>query len=105
MRRFTTEILVGVVLATMTLAVYAPAGNNGFVDYDDQMYVTQNPHVQAGLTGPGLRWAWTAEKGFWHPLTWMSLQLDAQLFGLRAAGYHWTNVLLHAANVLLVYAA
>jgi tetratricopeptide (TPR) repeat protein len=90
-------------LAVAVLAVYHRARGNGFV-YDDFQYVTENPHVQDGLTPEGAWWALTAtDAGNWHPLTWLSLQLDNQLYGLDPWGYHLTNVLLHAANVVLLF--
>jgi tetratricopeptide (TPR) repeat protein len=93
-------------LALLTLASLGRVCGNGFIDFDDPRYVTDNPHVRAGLTLPGLRWALTAFHAYnWHPLTWISLQADAALFGPRPWGYHLTNLLLHAAAVLALYAA
>lgn len=94
-------------LAGLALFVYSPTLRYGFVDLDDSVYVTQNPYVK-GLSGEGLAWAWsplsTRASANWHPLTWMSLQLDASLFGGSAAGFHATNLLLHILNALLVFA-
>jgi tetratricopeptide (TPR) repeat protein len=94
-------------LAAAVLATYARTWGKDFdfINYDDDYYVTDNPHVQAGLTAEGLRWAFSSlfDADSWHPLTWLSLQLDAQLFGTPAAGYHRTNVLLHAANTVLLF--
>ena len=59
----------------------------------------------AGLTEKGILWARTSnEQANWHPLTWLSLEIDAQLFGLRSWGFHLTNLLLHAANIVLLFA-
>ena len=91
-------------LALATLAVYLPALHHGFVDYDDQQYVTDNPRVQAGLTRAGLVWAFGFHAGNWHPLAWLSHMLDCQLFGANAGGHHLTSVLLHVANTLLLFA-
>jgi tetratricopeptide (TPR) repeat protein len=91
-------------LLVLTLLLFAPACANGFVNYDDPDYVTANPHVQAGLTAGGIRWALTAEAASnWHPITWMSHMLDATLFGTSAAGHHATSVLLHALNAALAF--
>jgi Flp pilus assembly protein TadD len=99
-------VVAGLALAAATFAAYAGALDDGFVDYDDPLYVTDNPHVLAGLGAGGLRWAFaTLRTGNWHPLTWLSLQLDATLFGLAAPGFHLTNVLLHVANAVLLFAA
>ncbi len=76
-----------------------------FVDYDDPVYVTGNPHVIGGMQPANLVWALTTNHdGNWFPLTWMSLMLDAELFGLDANGFHLTNLILHTLNVLLLYA-
>jgi len=91
-------------LITGVLAVFWPALRCDFVNYDDEVYVTSNPHVLAGITREGLVWAFrTGTTGNWHPLTWVSLMLDAQLFGRSAAGFHLVNVVLHAANTALLF--
>ncbi len=87
----------------MALAFW-PAVRNGWTNYDDDLYVTANPRVQAGLTAGTLRWAWRgAVAANWHPLTVLSHALDCQLFGLKPAGHHATSVLLHALNTALVF--
>src|ERR1700731_3339381 len=99
-----SNALFAAVLAAGTLVVYARVGNNEFVNWDDGVYVTENVQVQAGLSLQSIAWAWRATvTGNWHPLTWMSLQLDWQLFGLNPWGFHLTNLLLHTANVLLLF--
>jgi tetratricopeptide (TPR) repeat protein len=95
--------LIYAVLALVTLAVYLPAVYHGFVEYDDQQYVTENPRVQAGLTWTGLAWAFGFHAGNWHPLAWLSHMMDCQVFGATAGGHHLTNVLLHAASTLLLF--
>jgi len=85
-------------------AVYWPVVGYGFVDYDDPEYVSLNPHVMAGLSWPGVVWAFTTfYAANWHPLTWLSYMLDAQLWGSQAGVYHATNVLFHAANTVLLF--
>jgi hypothetical protein len=75
-----------------------------FVSFDDYEYVKDNQQVHAGLTGKSLWWALTTNHAFnWHPLTWVSLQLDYQLFGLDPRGYHLTNLLLHSGNSVLLF--
>jgi tetratricopeptide (TPR) repeat protein len=97
--------VVAALLAASVLLVYSPALRNGFVGYDDPDYVTRNPHVQAGLSVAGLRWALTSvDAGNWHPLTWASHMLDVSLFGLAPAGHHAMSVGLHAANAVLLFA-
>jgi tetratricopeptide (TPR) repeat protein len=99
------ELLIGAALILLTLLVYSPSFHYPSVDYDDPLYVFSNPHVQTGLTAGNIRWAFTTfDSGNWHPLTWLSLQLDAQLYGGQNAGaFHRTNVLFHAANTLLLF--
>jgi Flp pilus assembly protein TadD len=99
------ELFAGALLVLLTLLVYSPSFAYPFVNYDDPDYVFRNPHVQSGLSFDNLRWAFTTfECGNWHPLTWLSLQRDAELFGGQNAGaFHRTNVLLHAANTLLLF--
>jgi len=100
----TTIDLIGLLFFLGTLALYYPALQNGFVNYDDPAYVTSNWHVQQGLTQRSLAWARTSTaEANWHPLTWISHMLDVQLFGLRPAGHHAQSVLWHAINVVLLF--
>ncbi|MBL8792646.1 MAG: tetratricopeptide repeat protein [Planctomycetia bacterium] len=98
-----STLLACLLLAAATLLVFAPVLRCGFVNFDDDLYVTNNPQVQAGWTVASLNWAWRSTLAFWHPLTWMSLQLDCQLAGLNPAWFHGVNLLLHLANVLLLF--
>lgn len=98
-------ILQCLAIALLTLIIYWQVQDFKFVYYDDDVYVTEKPHVMAGLTCEGVTWAFTAtEAGFWHPLTWLSLMLDVELFGINTGGYHWTNVILHLCTSLLFFA-
>src|SRR5262249_51005465 len=91
-------------LAVITMAVLGRVCGNDFVNYDDPSYVTRNPYVQIGLSGQGLKWDFTTfHTGNWHPLTWLSLQIDHQLFGLMSWGYHLTNLILHTPNTVLLF--
>jgi tetratricopeptide (TPR) repeat protein len=91
-------------VALFTLLLFSPAIANGFVNLDDETYVTLNPHVRSGLTFPNLVWATTTQTGSnWHPLTWLSLQSDATLFGSGPRGFHLTNVLLHSITATLFF--
>ena len=91
-------------LAAATLAVYWPVVHCDFLNYDDPDYFTSNPHVLTGLTPGNVVWAFTTgHASNWHPLTWLSLMLDAQLFGKGPAGPHLTNLLFHAANAVLLF--
>jgi protein O-mannosyl-transferase len=93
-----------IALAVITFAVYIPAIFHPFVNYDDYDYVSQNSHVQSGLSAETIDWAFTSTaESNWHPLTWLSHILDYQLFGLNPHGHHLTSVLFHAANVVLLF--
>src|SRR6266404_8314567 len=99
-----TTLFISIVLVAMTLAVFGRVCTNEFVNYDDPQYVTDNPYIRAGLSADGIWWAFTSTEVLnWHPLTWLSLQLDRELYDDEAWGYHLTNLLLHAANVLLLF--
>lgn len=104
MRGLRPEILISLFLVVLTVAAFAPVAGNDFVNYDDPSYVTNNPRVQEGLTTSSLRWAWTTTSvANWHPLTWMSLQLDAQIYGLNPRGFHLTNLILHLVSTVLLF--
>src|SRR6478735_2786058 len=99
-KRLPTLICLGLFLSV--LAVFSPALNCGFVDYDDLTYITKNPNIEHGLTSASLKWAFTTgHAANWHPLTWISHMLDYQLYGLKPVGHHLTNLLFHAANSVL----
>jgi protein O-mannosyl-transferase len=96
--------LLAVLLGLVTLALYWPATGHDFVNLDDPDFVTANVHVQGGLNWEAVKWAFQLYGGdYWHPLTWLSLMLDASLFGQAARGFHFTNVALHAANGILLF--
>jgi len=91
-------------LVLTTLASYWQVRNCNFVSYDDNLYVTDNPYIQPGLTGEGFLWAFTTNHASnWHPLTWLSHMLDCHLFGTNAGWHHFINLLLHIANTLLLF--
>ena len=93
-----------VCLALAVLVLYWPLTRYGFVNFDDDHYVTSNPPVRAGLTLESVRWAFTAGYASnWHPVTWLSHMLDCQLFGVNAGAMHLVNVLFHTANSLLLF--
>jgi protein O-mannosyl-transferase len=97
--------LIALLLALTTLLVYLPVTRDGFLNYDDDDYITNNQAVQKGLTFAGIKWAFTgAHAGNWHPVTWLSHMLDCELFGLNPGAHHFVNVLFHAANAVLLFA-
>jgi tetratricopeptide (TPR) repeat protein len=96
--------LLGALLFVVAAWAFLPAIHNGFINFDDQVYVYQNAHVQDGVNWQSIRWAFTnLDAGFWHPLTWLSILLDVQFYGMRPGGHHLTSLLLHAANAALVF--
>ena len=102
-QRFPSSLLIYLGLGLITLALYLPALHHGFVDYDDQQYVTDNPRVQAGLTWKGFVWAFGFHAANWHPLAWLSHMLDCQLYGAWAGGHHLTSLLVHTGSTLLLF--
>src|ERR1700732_2321176 len=104
MRAESPQTVLNVLLVGSTLALFSRACANGFVNYDDNSYVTQNARVQGGLSPQNIAWAFRATHAAnWHPLTWLSLEVDAQLYSLRAWGFHLTNIVLHAASALILF--
>ena len=97
-------VLICLLLVLGTLLVYGQVCWSGFVNYDDPIFVTDNPHVQGGLNLKGLWWALTTRAcAHWHPLTWISLQLDWGVYAAHAWGYHLTNLMFHCANTVLLF--
>lgn len=93
-------------LALVSLATFWRCLFADFITFDDPFYVVDNRHIHGGLTWRGIEWAWTTyHAANWHPLVWMSLMLDRSLFGAAPWGYHLTNVLLHAANTVVLFLA
>ncbi len=81
------QLLLCLLLAGATLLPYIQVRNHGFITFDDDLYVTNNPMVRAGLTWPGVKWAFTAlHSANWHPVTWLSHMLDCQLYGMWPGG-------------------
>ena len=98
------EIIICLFLVIATLAVYWQVTNHEFLNYDDDIYITKNHHVRAGLTLEGIAWSFTAkDTGNWHPLTWVSHMLDVQLYGMNSGQHHMTNLLFHIVNTLLLF--
>jgi Flp pilus assembly protein TadD len=87
-----------------TAAVYWQIRGHGFIHYDDNVYITENRHIQAGLSVEGIKWAFTSGYAAnWHPLTWLSHMADVELFGLNPAGHHLMNLLMHLASSLMLF--
>jgi len=102
------KMITCLLLAAAILAIYGRVIDYGFIDFDDNIYITKNPTIQKGLTVEGITCAFTTCAltngiALWHPLTWISLLVDFRLYGLHPGGYHATNVLFHIANTLLLF--
>jgi protein O-mannosyl-transferase len=99
-------IAVCVCLAVVTWVVFAQTLRYDFVNYDDPHYVYQNARISSGINFANLAWAFShIHSENWHPLTTITHMLDCQLHGLNAGWHHFTNVLLHAIAVVLLFVA
>ena len=97
-------LVLGCLLAVATLALYHPVNHYPFANADDDSYISDNIHVKYGFEPDTVKWAFTTFRDAnWHPLTWLSHALDCHLYSLDAGKHHQTNVLLHAANVVLLF--
>src|ERR1051325_5058582 len=102
--RLCSEWKIVAVLLALVFAAYWRLWNADFINYDDPHYVTQNPEVTAGLSWSGFQNAFhDTHTSNWHPVTWLSHMLDCQLFGLKPRGHHLMNLLINAANSVLVF--
>lgn len=101
-----TEVLIlpALLLLLLTLAVYFPLPGHDFAAHGDDLWITENDVVQSVLNMDSIGWAFTfVDTGSWHPLSWISVILDARIFGVDPGGHHLTNLFLHAAAVLLFF--
>jgi tetratricopeptide (TPR) repeat protein len=97
-------VAICLALAGLTWTVFGQTLRHDFINYDDNLYVYENPNVVSGLTQPAILWAFThTHAGNWHPLTSLSHMLDCQVYGLNPRGHHFTNVLLHTLAVVLLF--
>jgi tetratricopeptide (TPR) repeat protein len=102
--RKTPILIFCLLLAVVTLAFYNPIVHNQFTGFDDWSYILKNPNIKAGLNWNTVKWSFTTfREGNWHPLTWLSHALDYQLFHLSPIGHHYTNLLFHVANAVLLF--
>lgn len=91
-------------LTVLTLAVFHGVAGNDFIDYDDLIYVVQNPRVNSGLSLDNVAWAFgSGYAANWHPVTWISHMADVQLFGMDPQGHHLVNLVIHALNAGLLF--
>jgi hypothetical protein len=103
--RFFPAVALSIGLVLSVFLAYGQVARNGFVRWDDYVYVVENPEVRSGLSVQGVSWALTTSRASnWHPLTWLSHMADVEFFGLWAGGHHLVNVGLHAACAVLLLA-
>ena len=97
-------VILSLLLFLLTVGLYNSVVHNGFINLDDNLYVTDNPNVKAGLHWTSVKWALTTcEQANWHPLTWLSHALDWQLFNKNAGGHHYVSLLWHAMDAVLLF--
>lgn len=98
-------LLIYLLLAVSAFIVFFQVYSFDFINYDDPAYVYENPNIQSGITFETIKWAFSATRcSNWHPLTWLSHSLDWQIFGFNPGGHHYTNLIFHIINTLLVFA-
>lgn len=93
-----------ILLVALVVVIYGQTVRHDFINYDDDSYVTENVHVLNGLNWADVKWAFTTgHTGYAHPVTWLTHQLDAQLYGTWAGGHHLNSLILHAINAVLAF--
>jgi len=103
-------VIACLILIVLVFAVFAQTIHFSFINYDDDIYVSNNPYVTQGLTRDSFKWAWAADLthnspgvDYWQPLSALSRMVDVELYGLNPSGHHLTNLLLHTANAVLLF--
>lgn len=96
------SLLICLALALATAAVYWPVRQFGFVNYDDNIYITENPRLRDGLTLKGFAWAVTTPLDQWMPVTWLARILECQWLGLSASAHHLVNGTRDCGGVIVV---
>lgn len=97
-------IIIGIFLIVSTSIVYWQLGGHEFINFDDTLYVTENPQVKSGITMEGITWAFGfTDRAYWHPITWLSHMLDCELFGEAPGMHHLMNLFFHLLNSLLLF--
>ena len=110
LRFWRSKTAICLMLAVVTVAVYLPVLQCQFVNYDDNVFVTENPHIRNGLAREAMDWSFAAgliysspNVDYWRPLSYLSHALDIQLFGLHPAGHHLMNLAIHVATTLALF--
>ena len=98
----TSAWMLALAVATITVWIHWPCLQNGFLNWDDDIYLEAVAH-HPQLDGETLAWAFTTTVPFYyHPLTLLSHVADYQLWGMDPWGHHLSNLLLHGLNTGLV---
>jgi len=101
---FQKKFIAASLLILLVLAAYWQVQNFEFVNYDDYLYITKNYKTQTGITYKNVVNIFSdVTMSNWHPLTMLSHALDWQLFGNKAGGHHWTNLIIHICNTILLF--
>src|SRR5215471_13797214 len=90
-------------LVVLTVASYWRTRDMNLLYYDDKTYISDNTHIRNGVDLASLAWSMTTLFQYWHPVTWISHAIDCQLYGLKPAGHHITNTIIHIINVVLLF--
>ncbi len=100
-----SSLIVILALIILCLVIYWPVQNYDFLSYDDSLYVTDNYRTKSGFTWDNVTSTFTdvPSEGLWHPLTMFSHMLDWSLYGDNAGGHHWTSVIIHILNTVLLF--
>jgi protein O-mannosyl-transferase len=100
-------VLICLALAILTVITFWQLKDCGFINLDDNIYVYENAYVTSGLNANSIGHAFSSElverSANWHPVTWMSLMFDYQIFGLNPQGFHMVNLLFHILNTILLF--
>jgi len=106
-KKFTlkSNLLIIFIIIVLIGFIYWQVSSFEFINFDDQMYVTDNQYVTRGLTTENLKWAFSLStyENYWHPLTWLSHMIDCELFGMNSGMHHMTNVIIHIINSILLF--
>jgi hypothetical protein len=98
------KVAICIFLMVATFCIYSQVQHHEFINFDDDLYLTNNLNVQTGLTIESVKWAFTtSHPPYWHPVTWLSHMLDYQLYGLNPKGHYLTNLFLHITSVLILF--
>src|SRR5215471_11307165 len=90
-------------LVVLTVASYWRTRDMNLLYYDDKTYISDNTHIRNGVDLASLAWSMTTLFQYWHPVTWISHAIDCQLYGLKPAGHHITNTIIHIITVVLLF--